>query len=75
MIDRKFTRLYARIAADRIYFLRFILEGYDGLATLSTISSSKGIVVLRFPGEAKHEVVSLLESLSEKLIGKKEKHR
>ncbi len=68
MINLKFATIYARIAPARIYFLRFILEGYDGLATLSTVSAKNGIVVLRFPPPARDELIELLESLSEKLI-------
>ena len=63
----KFARLYARIAPQRIHFLRFILEGYDGLAVLSTINAETGVVVMRFPEEAKEEIISLLEDMTDSL--------
>ena len=56
--------MYARIAPNRIHFLRFILEGYDGLAVLSTINAQTGMVLLRFPEEAKSDVLSLLEEMA-----------
>jgi len=41
-----------RIAPHRIFFLKFILEGYDNLALLSTIDQTKGLVELFFsPGD------------------------
>ena len=62
-----FSRLYARISPSRIHFLRFILEGYDGLAVLSTINAKTGVVLLRFSQEVKNDVVALLEDMAETL--------
>lgn len=39
-------RRYYRIDRRQIHFLKFILEGYDGVAVLRTIDPSKGLVVL-----------------------------
>ncbi len=57
-------RLYLRIAPDRIYYLKFILEGYDGMAILSTVDSREGIVVLRYPDEWGADLLELLAALS-----------
>ena len=57
------SQLILRIAPNRIHFLKFILEGYDGLAVLSTVDSAKGIVLLRYPQEMELDVVCLLEDL------------
>ena len=57
------SQLILRIAPNRIHFLKFILEGYDGLAVLSTVDSAKGIVLLRYPQEVELDVVCLLEDL------------
>ena len=57
------SQLILRIAPNRIHFLKFILEGYDGLAVLSTVDSAKGIVLLRYPPEMEHDLVCLLEDL------------
>ena len=39
-------RKYIRVDRKEINYLKFILEGYDGLASLTTINSAKGIVLL-----------------------------
>jgi len=70
MMIAKFARLYAKIAPQRIHFLRFILEGYDGLAVLSTINAETGVVVMRFPEEARGEIISLLEDMTDSLTQK-----
>jgi hypothetical protein len=54
----------ARISAERIHFLKFILEGYDGLAVLSTLDEKAGLVTLRFPAEVRQEVETLLNDLA-----------
>jgi hypothetical protein len=54
----------ARISAERIHFLKFILEGYDGLAVLSTLDEKAGLIMLRFPAEARPELEALLADLA-----------
>ena len=45
------VRRYYRIDRREIHFLRFILEGYDGVAVLRTIDPERGLVVLHIgPG-------------------------
>jgi hypothetical protein len=45
------VRRYYRIDRRQIHFLKFILEGYDGVAVLRTIDPQKGLVVLQIgPG-------------------------
>jgi hypothetical protein len=58
-----------RIEPSRIHYLKFILEGYDGLAMLSTIDPRQGIVRVRFPVEVKHEVFALLRDLAPRVGG------
>jgi hypothetical protein len=41
-----FVSLYLRIDPTRISLLRFLLEGYDGLALLSTLDARLGTVTL-----------------------------
>ncbi len=38
---------YLLIRPEKISWLRFILEGYDGLAILSTLSPVKGLVKIQ----------------------------
>jgi hypothetical protein len=51
------------INPERIYFLKFILEGYDGLAIQSTIDAKSGIVEIRYPPEMKTDLQLLLAEL------------
>jgi hypothetical protein len=45
------VRRYYRIDRRQIHFLKFVLEGYDGVAVLRTIDPSEGLVVLHIgPG-------------------------
>jgi len=60
-------QLFLRINPSRIWYLKFILEGYDGLASLSTVERDSGIVLLRFPGSNKKNLFILLGSLAAEL--------
>ena len=55
--------LQLSINPERIYFLKFILEGYDGLAIQSTIDAKSGIVEIRYPPEMKTDLQLLLAEL------------
>jgi len=59
--------LYLRIAPARFHFLKFVLEGYDNLAILSSIDGAAGIVVLRYPVESAGDLFLLLESIAPQL--------
>ena len=41
------VEFFLSIRPERIGWLRFILEGYDGLALLTTLSTDKGLVRIR----------------------------
>ncbi len=53
-----------RISPARIAFLRFILEGYDGLAVVSTINAEEGLVRVWFPPSSGRDVIDLLNELA-----------
>ena len=55
---------YLLIRPEKISWLRFILEGYDGLAILTTISAEKGLVRLQSLGSGFEETMRLLDALS-----------
>ena len=52
------------IRPEKISWLRFILEGYDGLATLTTVSSKIGLVRLQALNLAFEETMRLIDSLA-----------
>lgn len=59
--------VYLVIKKDKFYFLKFILEGYDGLAILSSSKIRKDVVLVRYPAEKRNEIFSLLNCLAPKL--------
>ena len=58
-----------RVTLDRkqIGFLRFLLEGYEGLATTTTIDRQASIVELQVLTERAPELWSLLTTLRQQL--------
>ena len=48
---------------ERIHFLKFILEGYDGLGILTTVDAAQGIVEIRHPPEVAGDVKNLLDHI------------
>jgi len=60
--------LRMEVAHDRIHFLKFILEGYDGLAILSTVDSRQGLVEIRYPHEIESELKKLLYNIGPQIV-------
>jgi hypothetical protein len=54
---------YLRIRSDRIALFRFLLEGYDGLAVLSTMDAKQGLVRLIVPEARYAELWQLLAAI------------
>jgi hypothetical protein len=54
---------YLRIRPDRISLFRFLLEGYDGLAVLSTLDARQGLVRLIVPASRYAELWGLLAAI------------
>jgi len=63
---------YLRIRPDRISLLRFLLEGYEGLAVLSTVDVRQGLVRLIVPACRYVELWSLLAAVCEDLAQEKD---
>ena len=59
---------YLRIDRREISFLKFILEAYDGIATLTTIDPHQGIVLLRIAPGCEDEVETILQDLKRDII-------
>jgi hypothetical protein len=59
---------YLRIDRREISFLKFILEAYDGIATLTTIDPHQGIVLLRIAPGCEDEVKTILQDLKKDII-------
>lgn len=63
-MEAKLTEVYLRISPGKFHFLKFILEGYDNLAILSSYHNSDGIVVIRYPQEMAEDFFDLLSHLA-----------
>jgi len=59
----KTIKKYFRVDRREICFLKFILEAYDGIATLTTIDAREGIVLLRIAPGCEDEVETILQDL------------
>ncbi|MDD3814714.1 MAG: DUF4911 domain-containing protein [Desulfocapsaceae bacterium] len=59
-----FKELYLSIAPSRFHFFKSVLEGYDGLAILSSVDGKKGTVRLRYPSESEPLLFELLSDLA-----------
>ena len=55
---------YFRIDKRNIGFFRFILEAYEGIATLTTVDPNAGRILLRVPPGCEREVDTLLAELA-----------
>lgn len=60
--------LQLEISPERIHFLKFILEGYDGLAIVSTTDARKGIVQIRYPVEIESDLKELLQKIGPQIV-------
>jgi len=56
--------LYLLIRPEKISWLRFILEGYDGLAILTTMSAKTGLVRLQTLNSRFDETMQLIDDLA-----------
>ncbi|MBC8208120.1 MAG: DUF4911 domain-containing protein [Desulfobulbaceae bacterium] len=63
----RLSRLHLNIASDRFHFLKFILEGYDGLVMLSSVNGHGGTVLLRYPPMLEKELYALLTDLAPRI--------
>ena len=59
---------YLRIDRREICFLKFILEAYDGIASLTTVNSDLGVVRLHIPPGCSEDVEIILQDLKKNFI-------
>ncbi|ADW17931.1 hypothetical protein Despr_1781 [Desulfobulbus propionicus DSM 2032] len=64
MTNHALVEWYLCIRPEKISWLRFILEGYDGLALLSTVSAPTGLVRMQTLECRFMETMRLLEALA-----------
>jgi hypothetical protein len=61
----RLNELYLLISPGKFHFLKFILEGYDNLAILSSVQGVDGVVVLRYPEEMAGDLFGLLGDIAD----------
>jgi hypothetical protein len=59
---------YLRVDRREIGYFRFILEGYDGIAILTTLDAREGRVVLRIAPGCEEEVDRLVQNLGKEIL-------
>lgn len=56
--------LYVRIAGEKFHYLKFILEGYDNMALLSSCNQDPTIAMVRYAVGMEKDLIALLESVA-----------
>jgi hypothetical protein len=59
---------YYRVDRREIFFLKFILEAYDGIAMFTTIDPDAGIVMLHVSPGCESEVDMVLNDLKKNIL-------
>jgi hypothetical protein len=57
-----------RVDRREIGFLKFILEAYDGIATITTLDAQRGIVLLRIAPGCESDVEAVLQDLKKDIM-------
>jgi hypothetical protein len=57
-----------RVDRRDIAYLRFIFEGYDGIAVVTTLDRDAGIVAVRMAPGCENEVEGVLGALSKEIL-------
>ena len=60
--------IYLRISPEKFHFLKFILEGYDNMAVLSSHDMKQGIVRIRYISDSDRDLFDLLTSLAAQIV-------
>ena len=60
-------QLFLRTSHEKYHFLKFVLEGYDGICLLSTVPGKKGCVCLRYPEGVECDLFELISSIGSRI--------
>ena len=60
-------RRFYRVDRREIAFLRFVLEGCEGVAVMTTIDPQKGSVVFSIPSGCQAEFTAILDDLKQEI--------
>ncbi len=62
--EQRLTETYYRIEPRKFHLVKGILEGYDNLAVLSSLSGSSGLIRLRCAEESLADLIGVLSALA-----------
>ncbi len=62
------AEVYLRISPSKFHYLKFILEGYDNLAILSSYKGAEGVVVVRYPEAMAKDFFCLIDDIAFNLV-------
>jgi hypothetical protein len=62
------TKKYFIMAPSRIHVLRFILEAYEGIGSVTTLDAALGMIVLNIAPGCEEEVVQILAAEEKDLL-------
>ena len=68
MFKLKTIKKYLRVDRREIHFIKFIIEAYDGLATLTTIDPDLGVVLLSISPGCEDDVEMVLQDLQKDIL-------
>ena len=54
---------YYQVAGRDLVYMKFILEAYEGMSTMSTIDNARGIVRVNYPVPFAADVAALMEAI------------
>jgi len=57
-----------RIDPRRIAFLKCILEGYDGMALMSTVNAKDGDILIRYPPFFHDDLLAIIDDVALRLF-------
>ena len=58
---------YFQVQNRDLVYMKFILEAYEGLSTMSTVDGKRGIVRVSFPAQFAGEIDLLMAALSNEI--------
>ena len=62
------NRQYFRVDRRKIYFLKFIFEAYDGIASITTIDPGLGVVSVSIPPGCERDVAMVINALQKDIL-------
>jgi hypothetical protein len=63
-LPAELSTLPLRIDPRQIGYLKFILEGYDNMALVTTIDSKEGLIIIRYSSTFHGDLMAIIEDLS-----------